>query len=152
MSPILSAYNKLNGLPLGKYVFSRMVCLKAPYFKTIKPRFAELRPGYGKITMKNRRAVRNHLNSVHAVAMCNLCELAGGTTLDVTLPSHLRWIPRGMEVQYIKIAKSDLTGTCSIPGDAIKGKGNLPVTVSVTDTKGAEVMKAVIDMHITERK
>jgi acyl-coenzyme A thioesterase PaaI-like protein len=151
MISVLAAYNKLQGLPLGKYIFSRIVCLKAPYFKTIKPRFTELKPGYGKITMKNRRAVRNHLKSVHAVAMCNLCELAGGTTLDVTLPHHLRWIPKGMEVEYIRIAKSDLTGTCSIPGDAIKGKGSLPVTVSVTDTKGTEVMKAVINMHITER-
>ncbi len=151
MITVLAAYNKLQGLPMGKYIFSRIVCLMAPYFKTIKPRFVELKPGYGKITMKNRRAVRNHLKSVHAVAMCNLCELAGGTTLDVTLPSHLRWIPRGMEVRYIKIAKSNLTGTCIIPGEAIKGKGSLPVTVSVTDINGTEVMKAVIDMHITER-
>jgi acyl-coenzyme A thioesterase PaaI-like protein len=151
MISVLAAYNKLQGLPMGKYVFSRIVCLMAPYFKTIKPRFVELKPGYGKITMKNRRAVRNHLKSVHAVAMCNLCELAGGTTLDVTLPPHLRWIPRGMEVEYIKIAKSNLTGTCIISDKAIKGKGSLPVMVSVTDTSGTEVMKAVIDMHITER-
>ncbi len=151
MITVSAAYNKLQGLPMGKYLFSRVVCLMAPYFKTIKPRFAELRPGYGRITMKNRRAVQNHLKSVHAVAMCNLCELAGGTTLDVTLPPHLRWIPRGMEVEYIKIAKSDLTGTCIIPGGVIMVKGALPVTVSVTDTSGTEVMKAVINMHITER-
>lgn len=151
MISILAAYNKLQRLPMGKYIFSRVLCLIAPYFKTIKPRFAELKPGYGRITMKNRRAVRNHLNSVHAIAMCNLCELAGGSTLDATLPPHLRWIPSGMEVQYIKIAKTDLTGTCVIPPESIKGKGSLPVTVSVTDTKGTEVMKAVITMHITER-
>ncbi len=150
MSRALSVYNKLHGLPLGKYLFSRIICLMAPYFKTIKPRFVELKPGYCEIRMKNRKAIRNHLNSVHAIAMCNLCELAGGTALDVTLPSHLRWIPRGMEVQYIKMAKTNLKGTCSIPGDTIKGKGSLPVTVSVTDTGGIEVMKAIINMHITE--
>ncbi len=151
MISVLTAYNKLQGLPLGKYIFSKAVCLMAPYFKTIRPRFAELRPGYGRITMKNRRAVRNHLNSVHAVAMCNLCELAGGTTLEVTLPPHLRWIPSSMEVEYLRIAKTDLTGTCVITAESIKGKGALPVRVSVTDTKGTEVMKATINMHITER-
>lgn len=135
-----------------KYILSKAVCLMAPCFKTIRPWFAELRPGYGRITMKNRRAVRNHLNSAHAVAMCNLCELAGGTTLDVTLPSHLRWIPSGMEVEYLRIAKKDLTGTCVIPAESIKGKGSPPVNVSVTDTKGTEVMRATINMHITERK
>lgn len=150
MSRVLSAYNKLHGLPLGKYLFSKIVCQMAPYFKTIKPRFVELKPGYCEIKMKNRRAIRNHLNSVHAIAMCNLCELAGGTAIDVSLPAHLRWIPRGMDVKYIKIAKSNLKGTCVIPGEAIKGKGSVPVTVSVTDSNNIEVMKAVIDMHITE--
>ena len=29
-----------------------MVCLKAPYFGTIKPVFKELRPGYCEIAMK----------------------------------------------------------------------------------------------------
>jgi len=136
MISVLTAYNKLQGLPLGKYIFSKAVCMKAPYFNTIRPRFAELRSGYGRITMKNRRAVQNHLNSVHAIAMCNLCELTGGITLDATLPSHLRWIPSGRQVEYLKIARTDLTGTCVIPAESIPGKGSLPVNVSVTDTKG----------------
>jgi acyl-coenzyme A thioesterase PaaI-like protein len=151
MITALSAYNKLKKLPAGRYIFSRVICLIAPYFGTIKPRFVELKPGYCEIKMKNRRAIRNHLKSVHAIAMCNLCELAGGTALDATLPSHLRWIPKGMEVEYIKIAKTNLRGTCSIPAGAIKGQGSLPVTVSVTNSDGTEVMKAIIKMHITER-
>jgi acyl-coenzyme A thioesterase PaaI-like protein len=147
----LTAYNKLKGLPMGKYLFSRALCLIAPYFGSIKPRFVELKPGYCEVTIKNRRAVRNHLKSVHAIAMCNLCELTGGTALDATMPAHLRWIPRGMQIQYIKLAKTDLKGTCSISADEIKGKGSLPVTVSITDTGGTEVVRAVIDMYISER-
>jgi acyl-coenzyme A thioesterase PaaI-like protein len=152
MSKMLWAYNKLRGFPFGRYIFSKIICLIAPYFKTIKPRFVELKPGYCEITMKNRRAVRNHLKSVHAIAMCNLCELIGGTALEVSLPDHLRWIPKGMQVEYIKIAKTDLRGTCSIPESALTGTGSLPVTVQVTDKNKTEVMKAVINMHITERK
>jgi hypothetical protein len=102
--------------------------------------------------MKNRRAVRNHLNSVHAIAMCNLCELVGGTGLDVSLSDHLRWIPRGMQVEYIKIAKTDLRGTCTIPEIAVTKAGSLPVTVNVTDKNGTEVMRAIIYMHVTELK
>jgi acyl-coenzyme A thioesterase PaaI-like protein len=151
MNKALWGYNKLRGLPFGKYIFSRIICIMAPYFGTIKPRFVELRPGYCEITMKKRRGVQNHLKSVHAIAMCNLCELAGGTALEVTLPASMRWIPRGMQVEYIKMAKSDLTGICIIPENAITGIGNLPVTVRVTDKSGTEVMKAVINMHITER-
>jgi hypothetical protein len=52
MSRLLSMYNKLHSYPLGNYIFSRIICLVAPYFKTIKPRFIELKPGYCEITMK----------------------------------------------------------------------------------------------------
>ncbi len=86
MISVLAAYNKLQGLPMGKYIFSKAVCMKAPYFNTIRPRFAELRSGYGRITMKNRRAVQNHLNSVHAIAMCNLCELTEESPLTPHCP------------------------------------------------------------------
>ena len=152
MMKALSVYNKLHGLPMGKCIYSKLVCLMAPYFKTIKPRFVDWKPGYCEIKMNNRRAVRNHLNSVHAIAMCNLCELAGGMALDAALPPNLRWIPRGMNVDYIKIARTNLKGVCSIPGNTIPAQGAIPVTVSVTDTAGIEVMKAVINMHITEKK
>jgi acyl-coenzyme A thioesterase PaaI-like protein len=152
MSRILRGYNTLCGFPLGKYIFSKAIGLIAPYFKTIKPRFVELKPGYCEVTMKNRRAVRNHLKSVHAIAMCNLCELVGGTALEVSLPGHLRWIPSGMRVEYLKIAKTDLRGTCTIPEIAVSRDGSLPVTVHVTDKNGTEVMRAIIDMHVTERK
>ncbi|MCU0848721.1 MAG: DUF4442 domain-containing protein [Spirochaetes bacterium] len=152
MSRALSSYNVLNRLPFGKFLFSKAVCFTAPYFRSIKPRFVELKPGYCEIKMKKRRAVLNHLKSVHAIAMCNLCELAGGTALDVTIPGHMRWIPRGMQVKYLKMAKTDLMGTCTIRNDEVQKPGSVPVTVHVTDRNGIEVMTAVIDMHITERK
>ncbi|MBN1495417.1 MAG: DUF4442 domain-containing protein [Spirochaetes bacterium] len=152
MIKALSVYDKMRELPMGKYIFSKIVCLMAPYFKTIKPRFIDLKPGYCEIRMNNRRAVRNHLKSVHAIAMCNLCELAGGMALDAALPANLRWIPKGMKVDYIKIARTNLKGVCSIPGETIPAQGSIPVTVSVTDATGTEVMKAVINMHITEKK
>jgi acyl-coenzyme A thioesterase PaaI-like protein len=152
MSKILRGYNKLCGFPGGKYIFSFIICRIAPYFKTIRPRFVELKPGYCEVTMKNRRAVRNHLNSVHAIAMCNLCELVGGTALEVSLPGHLRWIPRGMNVEYIKIAKTDLRGTCTIAESDLTKAGSLPVTVHVIDKSETEVMRAIIDMHVTEQK
>jgi len=152
MSKVLRGYNKLCGFPWGKYIFSKIICRIAPYFKTIKPRFVDLKPGYCEVTMKNRKAVRNHLNSVHAIAMCNLCELVGGTALEVSLPDHLRWIPRGMQVEYLKIAKTDLRGTCTIPESTATRAGSLPVIVHVTDNNGTEVMRTTINMHVTERK
>ncbi len=96
MNKLLKLYNQCAVLPLGKRIFSKLVCLKAPYFGTIRPVFQQLRPGCCAIRMKNRRAVHNHIGSVHAIAMCCLAELAAGTLLEVSLAPGMRWIPRGM--------------------------------------------------------
>ncbi len=152
MNKTLSIYNRIAGMPFGKAIFSRIICFKAPYFRSIKPRFVELRAGYGEISMKDRRAVRNHLGSVHAIAMCNMVELVGGMTLEVSLPPTMRWIPKGMSVEYLKMAKSNLSASCSIPDSDFDGKKDLPVVVGIRDAKGIEVMRATIHMHLTSRK
>lgn len=152
MNKLLHAYNQCAGLPFGKRIFSKLVCLKAPYFGTIKPIFHQLRPGGCVIRMKNRRAVHNHIGSVHAIAMCCLAELTAGTMLEVSLPPGMRWIPKGMRVEYRKIARTDLTAFCEIPAEELHQPGELPMTVRVEDVSSEEVFRAVIDMHISERK
>ena len=57
------------------------------------------------VFMKKRRAVTNHLKTVHAIAMCNMAELAGGLMTEVSLPQGKRWIPSGMTVKYLKRLK-----------------------------------------------
>ena len=151
MNKLLDIYTKCAKLPGGKRVFSKLVSMKAPYFKTIKPLFCELRPGYCEITMKNRRAVQNHIKSVHAIAMCNISELTAGSMLEATLPRSMRWIPKSMNVEYLKIAKTDLKATCEISTKDLDKPQELPMTVHVTDTNNVEVFRAVIAMHISAR-
>ena len=152
MNHLMNVYNKCVKLPAGKRIFSKMVCLKAPYFGTIKPVFKELRPGYCEIAMKKRRAVHNHIKSVHAIAMCNISELAAGTMLEATLPSSMRWIPKSMTVEYLKIARTDLKAVCQIPTEGLEHPQELPMTVHVTDTNEVEVLRAIITMHISEKR
>ena len=152
MNRMMNIYNRCAKLPAGKRIFSKLICLKAPYFNTIKPVFKELRPGYCEVTMKKRRAVHNHIKSVHAIAMCNLSELTAGTMLEATLPQGMRWIPKNMSVEYLKIAKTDLKAVCKISTENLDTPQELPMTVQVTDTNDAEVFRAVITMHISERK
>lgn len=152
MNSLMNVYRKCAKLPAGKRIFSKLICLKAPYFGTIKPLFRELRPGYCEVKMKKRRAVHNHIKSVHAIAMCNLSELAAGTMLEVTLPPGMRWIPKGMNVAYLKIARTDLKAVCEISTEGLDEPQELPMTVHVTDTGEEEVFRAVITMYISKRK
>lgn len=75
MNRALALWRRLERWPLGKLAFSRAISWKAPYFASISPRFEELRPGYARVSMRKRRAVANHIGTVHAIAMCNLAEV-----------------------------------------------------------------------------
>ncbi|WNL45390.1 hotdog fold domain-containing protein [Dyella sp. BiH032] len=152
-SSALAMWQKLSRWPGGAWLFSRLICLKAPYFGSIRPRFMELRPGYCRIRFAKRRAVLNHIGTVHAIAMCNLAELAGGTMTEVTIPSSHRWIPKGMTVEYLKKASTDVVGV-AMPqrGDLGAEGADYPVLVEVHDLHGELVFRATITMWVSPRK
>jgi acyl-coenzyme A thioesterase PaaI-like protein len=110
---LLQQYGKLAGLPFGKKLFSLALCQQAPYFSSIAPRFETLEPGLVVVGMPERRAVHNHIGTVHALAIGNLCELAAGTMMEASLPRTHRWIPKGMDIQYLAKAESDLVARCA---------------------------------------
>jgi len=103
--------------------------------------------------MRKRRKVENHIRSVHALAMGNLCELAAGMVTEVTLPANLRWLPRGMTIEYLRRAESDVTATARLTkSEWTGGPENIAVPVSVVDASGTEVVRAVITMYVSPRK
>ncbi|MGB5510303.1 MAG: hotdog fold domain-containing protein [Woeseiaceae bacterium] len=149
----LSLWQRLASIPAGKWLFSRLVCWKAPYFASIRPRFQTLGPGHSVVTIRKRRSVTNHIGTVHAIAMCNLAEIAAGTMTEVTVPADYRWIPKGMTVEYLRKAETDLTAVAEIsPVPNFDGTFELPVKVVVTDTGNQAVFRAVINMWVSPRK
>jgi acyl-coenzyme A thioesterase PaaI-like protein len=112
----------------------------------------ELRPALCRVLLPKRRAVQNHLGSVHALAMGNLCELAAGMVTEVTLPPTMRWIPRGMTIEYLKPAQSNVTATARLDRNEWSGAQNVGVPVTVVDAQGVEVVRAVITMYVSPRK
>jgi len=73
---------------VGNETYSKLVCELAPYFSTIDPQFVDMRPGYVEVCIKNRKEIQNHLGSIHAAAMCNVAELAGGMLIEISLPEE----------------------------------------------------------------
>lgn len=143
---------KIKSFPLGLWFFSRFICWKAPYFQSIHPTFLKLRAGEGEAKIRNRRNVRNHLGTVHAIAMANLCELVAGTTLEVTLPDTHRWIPKGMTIKYLSKATTDVTARTLIDVANWPDAGSVPVLVEVRDRSGQIVVTADIEMYVSRRK
>jgi acyl-coenzyme A thioesterase PaaI-like protein len=149
----LSAWQRLSGMPGGKWAFSRLVCAKAPFFSSISPLFEELGPGRAVISIKKRRKVLNHIGTVHAIAMCNMAELAGGTMTDVTIPTTHRWIPKGMTVQYLLKAETNLRAVAELdPATPFGDRMDLVVPVKVLNTRDEVVFRADITMLVTAKK
>jgi len=110
-----NAWQRLSSLPGGKRVFSRMVGMAAPYTGSIGATVVEVAEGHSRVVLADRRAVRNHLNSIHAVALVNLAELTGNVALAYSMPSDARFIVTGISIEYKKKARGTITGTCECP-------------------------------------
>lgn len=104
-----------------------------------------------KAGMKKRRAVHNHLKTVHAIAMCNLCEFTGGILMETSVPKNRRWIPVAMTVNYVAKAKTDLTATCDLSHINWDSCDEVICNVSVRDTTDMEVMNAAITMKVSDK-
>ena len=154
MASTLELWNKASALPAVKWTFTRMLCLKAPYFSSISPLIEELKPNSCKISIKKKRSVLNHIGTVHAIAMCNMAELAGGTMTEVTVPATHRWIPKGMTVEYLKKAETDLIAIASpVEQNYDWDKaGEYLVNVDVFDKANEKVFHAKITMWISKKK
>lgn len=152
MNPVLKIWNKSKGSAFRRWVFSFMVCRKAPYFATIKPRFEVLEVGRAQVSMKKRRSVENHIGTVHAIAMCNLAEIAGGTLTEVSIPKSMRWLPKGMTVSYLRVAKTDVTAHATLPPVEEGVARDLPAHVDIKDRDGNIVCQADITMYVSPRK
>jgi acyl-coenzyme A thioesterase PaaI-like protein len=149
----LSLWHRLRNKPFGKWFFSKLICFKAPYFGSVKPRFIELRPGYCEVALKKRRSVHNHLGGVHAIAMCNLAEAAAGLMTDVSMPGTHRWIPKSMSVQYLKRAGTNLRAIAKVePLPNFQEAMDLLVPVDVVDTDQQVVFQAQITMRVSPKK
>ncbi|MGS1078147.1 hotdog fold domain-containing protein [Pseudoxanthomonas beigongshangi] len=150
---VLSMYRKLAARPFGQWLFSRLVCFKAPYFASIRPRITVLEPNRGEATIAHRRSVTNHLGTVHAIALCNLAEFVGGLTTDVSIPASMRWIPKGMSVEYLKKAVGTMhaIATPAFPPHPAEEGYELPMDVVVSNPQGEAVFRARIAMWVSPR-
>jgi hypothetical protein len=147
---VLSTYERFLKYPFGRFLFSWFTSRKAPYFTTISPLVKELRQNYCEVFFKKRKGVQNHIGTMHVIAICNGLEMAMGFMCEASIPKHLRWIPKGMEVTYPAKAASDIRCVAEVADDAWK-PGNLEIAVKAYDTEGTIVVAGSITVWISEK-
>jgi acyl-coenzyme A thioesterase PaaI-like protein len=153
MTMLATLWEKTNGLPMGKKIFSTLYAQKAPYFATIHATVTELRPNYAEVVIPKRRSVHNHIGTVHAIALCNGAEMAMGALAEMTVPSDKRWIPKGMDINYTGKADSDITVTAETdPEQWTSDNPDLHVRVKAVTANGTECFNGVIKLWVTSKK
>lgn len=146
-------WQRLSGLPLGNRLFSAGMVLRVPYFGTILPTVVALRPGHCEVQAPKWWGVHNHIRTFHAIAACNLAEIAMGMLAEATVPATHRWIPAGMTVKYLAKAKTGLHAVARLDGipPFPAEPTDLAVPVSIRDTSGIEVVTAAITIRVSPK-
>jgi acyl-coenzyme A thioesterase PaaI-like protein len=151
-NPIRTLWDRLSRVPGGRTVFSFAVGRAAPYTGTVGAKVVELSRGRARVEMKDRRGIRNHLRSVHAVALANLVELTGNIALAYSLPDDARFIVAGMRLEYVKKARGTITGTSDCPVPSSSERRAYEVPVVLRDAAGDVVVRGTLDTLVGPKR
>ena len=128
---LANLWTRCIGLPAGRWIFSRLFGWFVPYSGSIRATVQELEPGHCRVTINDRRALRNHLRSVHAVALVNAGEMTSGLAMTLALPPDIRGIVTSLAADYLKKARGQLIATARV---TVPRVGSLPVDHEVETT------------------
>jgi acyl-coenzyme A thioesterase PaaI-like protein len=134
---ILSWWNRFQKLPAGNFLFSRLLGWMVPYSGSISCRVTELSEGHAVVELSDRRKVRNHLRSIHAIALLNLGELATGLSTLTTINENMRGIVVSIRADYLKKARGRLTARANFQlPNAIDAQREYEVSANIIDEEG----------------
>ena len=85
--------------------------------------------------------MRNHLGSMHAVALANLAEASSGLALLCGLPADARAILTGLSIEYAKKARGTLRSECDFPPVTTAEPREIEVESVIRDAAGDVVAR-----------
>jgi acyl-coenzyme A thioesterase PaaI-like protein len=151
-NPIRAGWNAVSKVPGGRRLFSEFIGRMAPYTGTIGAKILDLEVGFCRAEMKDRRAVRNHLKSVHAIALMNFAEVCSGVGLMYSLDENTRGILKGLEIEFLKKARGTLTATCRFDSPASGERQEFLIHPEIFDEQGEMVARATATWLIGPKK
>lgn len=147
-NPILTQWRTWSSRPAGRWIFSKLLSRMVPYSGTIRPEVLVVEPGRAEVAVADRRSIRNHLSSIHAIALVNLGELASGLALNAGLPAEARGIVTHLEIDYLKKARGRLVANCTTAIPDWRVPCEHVVEAPITDAEGDVVARVRVRWKI----
>jgi acyl-coenzyme A thioesterase PaaI-like protein len=150
---VISLWKRFGNSAIGRRIYSLFFGRMVPYTGTIHPLIEEISPGRARVTLQDRRMLRNHLNSIHAIALANVGELASGLALIAAMPDSTKGIVTRLEIDYLKKARGNLTavGEAQVP-ETINEPTALQAYATIRDQEGDSVATLTAHWQLRPRE
>lgn len=146
---LFQTWLRLKPIPGGIWLFNRIVKWAIPYTGSINAKVKVLEPGYARVELADHRAIRNHLNSIHAIALANLGEFTSGFALLSGLPSDVRGIPTNISIEYLKKARGLLVAESRSQPPEVTEKIDYEVFTDIRDAEGDMVARVTASWRLS---
>ena len=149
-------YQSVANWPFGRFMYTKLVTYFTPYSGSIYAEFVHLEPGKCHMKMADRPWLRNPFNSLHAVALCNLAELAGGMAAKTAIEDvkGAMGIPVTVKMEYFVKARGTVEVKAEMPSKIPETPGMYPMKIKcdIVDGAGKIVASAEMDWSIKVRE
>jgi acyl-coenzyme A thioesterase PaaI-like protein len=145
---LLAWWSQCEKMPFGRAMFAGILRIVVPYSASIGPRVLELSPGHAKVALPDRPKVRNHLGSIHAVALTNLGELTSGLAMTAALPPGVRGIVRSITTDFTKKARGTLVAESHVTLPPVTGDTDFEVGAAIRDESGEVVANVRVQWRL----
>lgn len=140
----LGLWRRLAPWPGGPWLFAKLFGLRVPYSGSVHPRIRVLEPGHAEVEIPDRRSNRQHLGSVHAIALMNLAEMTSGLAMMAALPPTVRGIVTTLSMTYHKKARGTIRGVAHVAIPTVGGDCDFDLTAKCFDREGTLVATGTV--------
>jgi acyl-coenzyme A thioesterase PaaI-like protein len=141
---LLSLWRRLEPVPGGPWLFSKIFSRTVPYSGSVGPRIRVLEPGHAEVEIPDRRSNRQHLGSVHAIALMNVAEMTSGLAMMAGLPPTVRGIVTSLSMTYQKKARGTIRAVSRVRVPTVTEDREFDVTAECLDRDGVVVATATV--------